>query len=197
MSYHSGYWMGMSLPLAGICGILTFKPPHDKTNKMTCAPSEDSDQPGHAPSLTRVFSVCFKGTKDPALLQADSKDAQADPSLHWVQKSFCTFCRALAHFIFITPSERWSYMTEILLTGSKQMNKCKPTLIKTTEPPHDKTNKMACTPSEDSDQPGHLPSLIRWMDELGFYIPSSVFQSFRDDKSDQSLCCPPEESLDP
>ena len=28
------------------------------------------------------------------------------------------------------------------------------------EPPHDKTNKMACAPSEDSDQPGHLPSLI-------------------------------------
>ena len=28
------------------------------------------------------------------------------------------------------------------------------------EPPHDKTNKMASTPSEDSDQPGHLPSLI-------------------------------------
>ena len=24
------------------------------------------------------------------------------------------------------------------------------------EPPHDKTNKMACAPSEDSDQPGHL-----------------------------------------
>ena len=22
---------------------------------------------------------------------------------------------------------------------------------------HDKTNKMACAPSEDSDQPGHLP----------------------------------------
>ena len=28
-------------------------PEHDKTNKMTCAPSEDSDQPGHPPSLIR------------------------------------------------------------------------------------------------------------------------------------------------
>ena len=28
------------------------------------------------------------------------------------------------------------------------------------EPPHDKTNKVACAPSEDSDQPGHPPSLI-------------------------------------
>ena len=25
----------------------TFEPPHDKTNKMACVPSEDSDQPGH------------------------------------------------------------------------------------------------------------------------------------------------------
>ena len=32
--------------------------------------------------------------------------------------------------------------------------------IKTYEPPHDKTNKMA-SPSEDSDQPWHSSSLIR------------------------------------
>ena len=31
--------------------------PHDKTNKTACAPSEDSDQPGHLPSLIRVFTV--------------------------------------------------------------------------------------------------------------------------------------------
>ena len=29
-----------------------------------------------------------------------------------------------------------------------------------TEPRHDKTNKMIRAPSEDSDQPGHLPSLL-------------------------------------
>ena len=28
------------------------------------------------------------------------------------------------------------------------------------EPPHNKTNEVACAPSEDSDQPGHPPSLI-------------------------------------
>ena len=27
------------------------EPPHDKTNKITCAPSEDSDQPRYPPSL--------------------------------------------------------------------------------------------------------------------------------------------------
>ena len=30
---------------------------HNMTNKMTCAPSEDSDQPGHPPSLIRVIAV--------------------------------------------------------------------------------------------------------------------------------------------
>ena len=36
------------------------EPPHDKTSKMICAPSKDSDQPGHPPSLTRVFAVHMK-----------------------------------------------------------------------------------------------------------------------------------------
>ena len=31
-----------------------FEPPHDKTNKMTCATSDDSDQPGHPPSLINL-----------------------------------------------------------------------------------------------------------------------------------------------
>ena len=34
----------------------------DKTNKMACAPSEDSDQPGHPPSLIRVFAVRSMGS---------------------------------------------------------------------------------------------------------------------------------------
>ena len=36
------------------------EPPHYKTNKMACAPSEDSDQPGHPPSLIRVFADRMK-----------------------------------------------------------------------------------------------------------------------------------------
>ena len=40
--------------------IKSYEPPRDKTNKMTCAPSEDSDQPGHPPSLIRVFAVHMK-----------------------------------------------------------------------------------------------------------------------------------------
>ena len=33
------------------CLSVLYEPPRDKTNKMACAPSEDSDQPGHKESL--------------------------------------------------------------------------------------------------------------------------------------------------
>ena len=42
-----------------------FEPPHDKTNKMTFVPSEDSDQPGHPPSLIRVIDVRSMGSLGP------------------------------------------------------------------------------------------------------------------------------------
>ena len=56
----------------------TSEPPHDKTNKMVCAPSEDSDQPGHPPSLIRVFTV---RTKKPCFL---SYPLSAQQRLIWV-----------------------------------------------------------------------------------------------------------------
>ena len=40
--------------------IQTLEPHRDKTNKMACASSEDSDQPRHPPSLISVFAVCLK-----------------------------------------------------------------------------------------------------------------------------------------
>ena len=40
--------------------ILINEPHRDKTNKMACAPSKDSDQPRHPPSLIRVFAVSLK-----------------------------------------------------------------------------------------------------------------------------------------
>ena len=69
----------------------TYEPPHDKTNKMACAPSEDSDQPGHPPSLIRVFAVRMKKPwifSYPLCTQwrlwSDWADAQADLILRWV-----------------------------------------------------------------------------------------------------------------
>ena len=49
--------------------------PHDKTNKMACVPSEDSDQPLHSPSLIRVLRCAQWVAKDPSFLQADSEDS--------------------------------------------------------------------------------------------------------------------------
>ena len=81
----------------------TNEPAHDKTYKMACALSKDSDQPGHPPSLIRVFAVHMKKSGSLALHWAhnnDWVDAQADLSLCWVHTPFCTFCHARAQMFF-------------------------------------------------------------------------------------------------
>ena len=74
------------------------EPPHDKTNKMACAPSEDSDQPGHPPSLISVFAVRMKKAwvssyqlSAQRRLWLDWADAQADLSLRWVRSHIVGF----------------------------------------------------------------------------------------------------------
>ena len=80
---------------------------HDKTNKMTCAPDEDSDQPGHPPSLISIFAVRSMGSYVPKVfscgqrrLRSDWVDAQADLSLCWAHMSFCWFYHARAQIIW-------------------------------------------------------------------------------------------------
>ena len=63
---------------------------------MACAPSGDSDQPGHSPSLIRVFACTQWVAKDPSFLHAvsedsDRADAQADTSLRWAHRHFVGF----------------------------------------------------------------------------------------------------------
>ena len=65
---------------------------------MACAPSDDSDQTGHPPSLIRVFACAHWEAKDRSFfsygqrrLRSDCADAQADLSLHWVHMPFCWF----------------------------------------------------------------------------------------------------------
>ena len=74
--------------------------------KMTCAPSEDSDQPGHLPVWSEFLlctqCIAIKGPKVLSCGQADAQadlslrwaDAQADLSLRWAHISFCWFCHA-------------------------------------------------------------------------------------------------------
>ena len=101
-----------------------FEPPHDKTNKMVCAPSEDSDQPGHPPSLISVFNVQMKKAwfvsyplRAKQGLWADWVDAQADLSFSWVQRSFCWFCHEAAQIMY-KRFERQPLCLERLQTSS-------------------------------------------------------------------------------
>ena len=80
-----------NLPRQVLSWLGTFEPPHDKTNKMACVPNEDSDQPGHPPSLISVFAVCMKKhwilsypLSAQQRLRSDRVDAQADLSRCWV-----------------------------------------------------------------------------------------------------------------
>ena len=74
-------------------------------NKMSCdmtkptkLPSEDSDQPGHLPSLIRVFAVRSMGSWGPMLsscgqrkLWSDWANAQDDLSLRWADSHIVSF----------------------------------------------------------------------------------------------------------
>ena len=102
---------------------ITFEPAHDKPYKIACAPSEDSDQPGHPPSLISVFAVRSMGSSGPKLsscgqqrLCSDWVDAQADLSLRWAHKPFCRFYHAPAHLqlpVWVSiPSEKASTLKE-------------------------------------------------------------------------------------
>ena len=100
---------------------------------MACAPSEDSDQPGHPPSLIRVFAVRVKKARvlsyqlnaqrrfrsDYPLnaqrrFRSDWADAQADLSLRWAHMPFCWFCHEAAQLYMyqalLSLSLRWAHM---------------------------------------------------------------------------------------
>ena len=99
----------------GITRTITMKnasnePRHDKTNKIG-VPSEDSDQPGHLPSLIRAFAVRMKKAwvlsyplSTQRRLWSGWADAQADLSLRWAHSHFvgfvmsrlkCYFCNTI------------------------------------------------------------------------------------------------------
>ena len=92
---------------------------------MTCAPSEVSDQPGHPPSLIRVFFCrLHEEAFGPWLHNVCTAKAlircQSDLSLSWAHKSFCWFCHAAVQLFkynvlqsstYITPSAHKDKMT--------------------------------------------------------------------------------------
>ena len=168
----TGHFVGFVMLLL----IWLLEPPHDKTNKMACAPNKDSDQPGHPPSLIRVFAVRMKKVMK-FLVYTLTTNFQFEPKHHKANKMACA------------TSKNWSACSSAQSDQSAVRMKKKTLgpylpiectakslirlgtghfvgfvmllLIWILEPPHDKTNKMACAPNKGSDQPGHPPSLIR------------------------------------
>ena len=72
------------------------EPPHDKTNEMIYATSEDSDQPGHPPSLIRVLAVRLKKAWVLSYSLSASEDSDQTgrmPRLIWV------FTKRSCHFV--------------------------------------------------------------------------------------------------
>ena len=71
-----------------------------KPNEIPCQPSEDTDQPGHPPSLIGVFAVRIKNAwilHYPLSAQWRPWSAwQADPSLRWAHMPFYRFCHEAA-----------------------------------------------------------------------------------------------------
>ena len=69
-----------------------------QNQQSDCAPSEDSDQPWHPPSLIRVFAVRMRKAwvfsyplSAQRRLWSDWADAQADLSLRWAHSHFVGF----------------------------------------------------------------------------------------------------------
>ena len=194
---------------------------------MTCAPSENKDQPGHSWVWSESLLCTQWIAKDTVFLHADSElwsdwvNAQADLNLRWAHRSFYWFCCAVAQmssimtkpiyticeqqrcksacvlhslkfiFVILYRSTLWisrlklasvaeqtclrftwvhisydRFSHDMAQVGQWVLIQWKNSLMsmrtKPSEPPHDKTNRMTCVPSKDSDQPGHSPSLIRF-----------------------------------
>ena len=170
-----------------------------------CLPSEDSDHPGHPPSLiTDQSSLCAQWVaKDPSFLQADSEDADQTGRMHsdqtgqmprliclrWVHMPCCWFCRTVAH---ICPSVSFTSLyflysiyyrknpkhLDTWKTGCNHPKIWKRWLFHKVMHPKNadwtavlsvqklwamtwQNQQSECAPSEDSDQLGHPPSLIR------------------------------------
>ena len=71
------------------------EPPHDKTNKMAFVPSEDSDQPGHPPSLIRVFAVPSMGMRAQCFFMRTAKTDQTGR----MHRLICVFTGRNGHFV--------------------------------------------------------------------------------------------------
>ena len=91
------------------------EPQHDKTNKISVCQVK-TDQPGHLPSLIRVFAVRMKKPwvlsyplSAQQRLWSDREDAQADQSLRWANTHFVGFVKLWLKFPYYPESSEFSF----------------------------------------------------------------------------------------
>ena len=79
-----------------------------QNQRTDCAPSEDSAQPGHPPSLIRIFAVRMKKAwvlsyplSAQRRLWSDWADVQADLSLRWAHSDFVDFVMRRLKYIIM------------------------------------------------------------------------------------------------
>ena len=159
-----------------------------KANKMTCAPSEDSDQPWHQPSLISLCWVLLGKLGDLSFLQVNSKDSDQTEQMHRLIWVFAAHKGHFAGFVMwwlsyfqiilqrvVVPDQLPCFVVSYLgfhaLPKSVGLN-ARLKWVKfcwildqfdVVEPKWAATwqnQESECAPSEDSDQPGHQPSLI-------------------------------------
>ena len=99
---HVMYQATVEVPKPG--RMLIYEPPREKTHLLISAPNEDSNQPAHPCSLTRVFDIRLKKLcilVYPNCAQwrcwSDCANAQADLNLRWAHRSEGTFSDVAAH----------------------------------------------------------------------------------------------------
>ena len=86
-----------------------------QNQQSECAPSEDSDQPGHLSSLIRVFAIRMKTwvlsypLSAQRRLWSDWADPQADLSLHWVHSHFVGFVMLRLLYSKSNPTENYYF----------------------------------------------------------------------------------------
>ena len=97
------------LRIVMVLSKISFEPQHDKINKMTCAPSEDSDQPEHPPSWSKSLLCTQWVAKDPKFLHVGSKCPGWSESSLGVQVTLLVLPCAGSFDSFQRKSEDWNH----------------------------------------------------------------------------------------
>ena len=131
-----------------------------QNQQSDCAPSEDSDQPGHPPSLISVFAVRMKKARVLSYpLSAQQRLIRLGGCPGWSEsslgaQSLCWFCHVTAHVLLCALWLPFLSLSSIFIM---------PTVHSSIWAVTWQNQQSDCAPREDSGQ----PSLIRTQISLG------------------------------